>query len=169
MGFFRQDGSMQLHANHTDRAFTLVEILIVVVILGILAAIVVPQFAGATEESRRGSFVSSLRVFADAADYFAVREGAYVPDGSSGVCPDEFADYVDADDFEAGTPIGGVWDTELNDNGVTSAIGVHFDGTGETRDDAYMTIVDALFDDGDLNSGMFQKLAEARYYLIIED
>ncbi|MFG0241679.1 MAG: type II secretion system protein [Phycisphaerales bacterium JB054] len=160
---------MRHPSSHAARGFTLVEILIVVVILGILAAIVVPQFAGATEESRRASFVSILRVFGDAADYFAVREGAYVPDGSSGVCPDEFAEYVDADDFESVTPIGGVWDTELNESGVTSAIGVHFDGTGETRDDAFMVLIDAMFDDGDLDSGVFQKLAEARYYLIIED
>lgn len=160
---------MRIESGHRSRGFTLVEILIVVVILGILAAIVVPQFAGATEESRRASFISSLRVFGDAADYFAVREGAYVPDGSSGVCPDEFAEYVDADEFESGTPIGGVWDTEFNDSGVTSAVGVHFDDASEARDDEYMTLVDAMFDDGDLDTGVFRKLAEARYYLIIED
>lgn len=160
---------MRNRSNHPARGFTLVEILIVVVILGILAAIVVPQFAGATEESRRASFVSSIRVFGDAADYFSVREGSYVPDGSSGECPAEFAEYVRAEEFEAGTPIGGVWDTEFNDSGVTSAVGVHFDGTGETRDDAFMTLIDAMFDDGDLNTGRFQKLAADRYYLIIED
>lgn len=169
MGSLSEDSSMPRHTRAASRGFTLVEILIVVVILGILAAIVTPQFAGATEESRRSAFVTELKVFVDAAEYFAAREGTYVSDGSSGVCPAEFADYVDADDFEAGTPIGGVWDTEFNDSGVTSAIGVHFNVASEVRDDAYMTIVDALFDDGDLNNGAFQKLADARFYYIIEE
>lgn len=151
------------------RGFTLVEILIVVVILGILAAIVVPQFAGASEETRRGAFVSDIRVFADAAEYFAVREGRYVPDGSSGECPAGFEQYVDQSEFEGGTPIGGVWDTEYNDSGVTSAIGVHFDDPSEAKDDAYMTLVDAIFDDGDLATGYFQKLGNDRFYAILED
>ncbi|MEX2213876.1 MAG: prepilin-type N-terminal cleavage/methylation domain-containing protein [Phycisphaeraceae bacterium] len=37
---------------HSWRGFTLVEILIVVSILGILAALVVPKFSGATEQAR---------------------------------------------------------------------------------------------------------------------
>ena len=42
------------------KAFTLVEILIVVVILGILAAIVVPQFTSATQDSQVGNLRSQL-------------------------------------------------------------------------------------------------------------
>ncbi len=152
-----------------SRAFTLVEILIVVVILGILAAIIVPQFANASDEARRAAFVTELQVFVGAAEHFAAREGTWVPDGSSGVCPDEFRDYIDDEGFESGTPLDGVWDTERNDSGVTSAVGVHFDDAGEAKDDAYMTLVDAIFDDGDLNTGIFQKLANGRYYAIIEE
>lgn len=43
------------------RAFTLVEILIVVVILGIIAAIVVPQFSNASQVSRENTLKDELR------------------------------------------------------------------------------------------------------------
>jgi general secretion pathway protein G len=43
------------------QAFTLVEILIVVVILGILAAIVVPQFVSAAESSRASALDTTLQ------------------------------------------------------------------------------------------------------------
>ncbi|MFP4145989.1 MAG: type IV pilin protein [Phycisphaeraceae bacterium] len=42
------------------RAFTLVELLIVVVILGILAAIIVPNFTSASEESRTNSLAMTI-------------------------------------------------------------------------------------------------------------
>ena len=43
------------------KGFTLVEILIVVVILGILAAIVIPQFSQASTEARESSLISNLQ------------------------------------------------------------------------------------------------------------
>ena len=44
-----------------DAAFTLVEILIVVVILGIMATIVIPQFSNASTEARENTLKDDLR------------------------------------------------------------------------------------------------------------
>jgi general secretion pathway protein G len=44
-----------------SRGFTLVEILIVVIILGILAAIVIPQFTNASSNARNSSVQSTLQ------------------------------------------------------------------------------------------------------------
>jgi general secretion pathway protein G len=44
-----------------NSAFTLVEILIVVVILGILAAVVIPQFVNASDEAQVGNVETQLR------------------------------------------------------------------------------------------------------------
>jgi len=47
--------------NRNKTAFTLVEILIVVIILGILAAIVIPQFTSAAEDSKLSNLTSNLQ------------------------------------------------------------------------------------------------------------
>lgn len=48
------------HPLHLRRAFTLVEILIVVLILGILAMVVVPAFSGASTQARETSLRETL-------------------------------------------------------------------------------------------------------------
>jgi len=149
--------------------FTLVEILIVVVILGILAAMVIPSFAGAVTGSRQQSFVSSVKAIESAAAIYTAKTGLYLEDSSSGSMPAGFDAYLDPSEFTNGTPIGGVWDFEFDSWGITSAFGVHFDGTGETQDEAYMAEIDTIFDDGELTTGGFQQLASDRFYYIIED
>lgn len=151
------------------RGFTLVEILIVIIILGILASIVVTRVGAATEDTRRTSFASALHTFLRLESAYRADTGTYLEDASSGVCPAGFDQYIHREDWEGLTPIGGVWDSQLNESGVTSALGVHFNGQGVTRDDAYMTQIDALIDDGDLSTGGFRKLESDRYYWCIAE
>lgn len=148
--------------------FTLVEILIVVVILGVLAAIVIPQFASASESSRKSAFVAELNEFAKRANVYQATHGEPIEDSSSGVLPAELAGSIPAGDWERGTPVGGVWDAERDGfAGMSSGIGVHFNNGGTSRDDAFMTEIDLMIDDGDLATGGFRKFAADRYYLVL--
>lgn len=141
----------------------------VVVILGILAAIVLVSIGGGVREGEQRAFIHSLQTFSQAASLYRARELEHAPDSSTGTLPNELEPYMDRRSFESITPIGGRWDIERNDNGVTSAVGVQFNGDGATRDAAYMTEVDAQFDDGDLTTGAFRQLAADRYYWVLVD
>ncbi len=55
------------------RAFTLIEILIVVVILGILAAIVIPQFTDASQEAMESSLLSQLQTIRSQIELYNVQ------------------------------------------------------------------------------------------------
>ncbi len=61
-----------------NKAFTLVEILIVVIILGILAAIVIPQFTEASDDARESALRSDLQTMRSQLElYKAQHNGAY--------------------------------------------------------------------------------------------
>lgn len=64
--------------------FTLVELLLVLVILGVLAAIVVPKFAGRTEQARITATQTQIATFATALDAFEIDNG-YYPRGKDGL------------------------------------------------------------------------------------
>ncbi len=65
-------------------AFTLVEILIVVVILGVLSAIVVPQFARATGDAQMVGTVDQLVKLRRALAVYFVRENSRFPNVEAG-------------------------------------------------------------------------------------
>ena len=61
------------------RGFTLVEILIVVVILGILAAIVIPQFTQASTEAKTNSLCSDLQTLRSQIELYKVQHNDVAP------------------------------------------------------------------------------------------
>jgi len=64
-------------SNQTRYGFTLVELLLVLVILGILAAIVIPKFSGRTEQAREQQAVTQISTFKTALDAFEIDTGSY--------------------------------------------------------------------------------------------
>jgi len=64
--------------------FTLVEILIVVVILGILAAIVIPQFTSASTEAKESALVSDLQSVRSQIELYKIHHNDNLP-GTQGI------------------------------------------------------------------------------------
>jgi general secretion pathway protein G len=83
----------------TSKGFTLVEILIVVIILGILAAIVIPQFTNASTEARESNVRSQLQTLRSQIELYKLQHKDVAPlliTGGSAEW-DVFLNYTDID------------------------------------------------------------------------
>lgn len=78
----------QKEINRID-GFTLVELLIVTIILAILAAIVVPQFAATTDDARASAFDSNLAGMRSAVELYRQQHGDYPGEvaATAATCP----------------------------------------------------------------------------------
>jgi type II secretion system protein G len=67
--------------NYRDRffknGFTLVELLIVIIIIAVLAAIAIPKFANSSTRSKEAALKADLRMYRNAIDLFRTDTGAY--------------------------------------------------------------------------------------------
>ena len=87
---------MTMHGRKA-RGFTLVEILIVVVILGILAAIVIPQFSNASNEAAVSSTQSQLQTLRSQIELYRVRNLGEWPISADSLTWDNLLDPADDD------------------------------------------------------------------------
>jgi type IV pilus assembly protein PilA len=140
-----------------------VEVLIVVIILGILAAIVLAAVGSPNRDANNAAFVGNLKHFARAFTLYQEKYGAFPPDALPGVLPPGMEEFADPQVWANARPLGGQWDWDFQQFGFTAGVSVFM----PTRTDADMVYVDRLVDDGDLNTGSFQKRAQG-YILVLQ-
>src|SRR3954447_24898128 len=80
-----------MHRTTSRRGFTLIEILIVVIILGILAAIVIPQFSSASNDARKSSLASTAQTMRSQIALYRLQHNDVLPGaGASGFASASF-------------------------------------------------------------------------------
>ena len=146
--------------------FTLVEIMIVVVIIGLLAAMAIPAFQRVRMSSRHSALANDFRVFAEAFESYSLEYGQFPADSNIGVIPPGVtatSSSLDLNSFAATTPIGGNYDWDYNVFGKFAAISV----ADATISDAELLAFDEKYDDGNLATGTYQGNT-GRYSFILQ-
>ncbi|OJU65361.1 MAG: hypothetical protein BGO01_15995 [Armatimonadetes bacterium 55-13] len=101
----RKGHKATMYGTRKRTGFTLVEIMIVVLIIGILMAIAVPQFIKARSGSRQKTVISNLRQIDGAKERWAMEKGKTSGDAvaSTDLTPDYIKTYPD------NTPVTGTY------------------------------------------------------------
>jgi prepilin-type N-terminal cleavage/methylation domain-containing protein len=149
-------------AVHRRAAFTIVEIMIAVVIIGLLAMLAIPAITRTQRVAKNNRFISDLRVFVQSFETFALENGTWPPNSGSGVVPAGMNGAVSTK-WTAQNSLGGRWnwDRDLNvDAGIST--------TNVSASDVQMTAIDAKIDDGNLATGNFRKF-DTRFTFILEN
>ena len=146
------------------KGFTLVEIMIVVVIIGLLAALAIPAFQKVRLEAKFSRFMNDVRVFSGAVETLYLETGLKPIDSNTGQMQAELREYVRMGFFTSPTPIGGRWDVEADDSGIGLGVGV----VNYSISSSELQKLDSKYDNGDLKSGRLMEIVNGRYYWVME-
>jgi prepilin-type N-terminal cleavage/methylation domain-containing protein len=147
--------------------FTLVEIMIVVVIIGLLAALAIPAFQRVQRASQNARVINDFRVFSQAFEIYNSTNGAWPANAGAGAIPSSpvpMAGDFKAASWQAVTVVGGRWNW---DNNLSSGGDAGICISNYTCTDAQLEEIDAKIDDGDLTTGNFLKTQPTRIMLVM--
>ncbi|MBL7645542.1 MAG: prepilin-type N-terminal cleavage/methylation domain-containing protein [Candidatus Hydrogenedentes bacterium] len=89
---------MQIKKRKSNQGFTLVELIIVIIILGILAALAIPQFSASTDDAKKATLQGNLAVLRNAISLYYHQHNSVYPgavdeaDGTTAVKGTDAAD-----------------------------------------------------------------------------
>jgi prepilin-type N-terminal cleavage/methylation domain-containing protein len=116
--------------NTNKKGFTLIELLIVVVIIGILAAIAIPKFSSTKEKAYMASMKADLKNLVNAQEAFYADSGHYANGGTTG-----FSYTTSQGNVMAATDIVGDatgWSAKVTNPAVTSVTSCNIFAGGPT-------------------------------------
>lgn len=144
-------------------AFTLVEIMIVVAIIGLLLAMGIPTFIRARENAINSRYAADMRVVTTAFIEYSFDNGQYPADSTPGVVPAGMADYLLKVPWTKPDAFGGKWDWDNGQFGVKVGVSTY----KPTASIGQLQHYDFVVDDGDLLTGDFRQRPDG-YITIIE-
>lgn len=146
--------------------FTLVEIMIVVVIIGILIALAIPGMKKVRQNTQASAILNNFRVFGGAFQNYNLAEGVWpATHVDQGSMPGELDGYMNEDDWINGCPINGYY--TFNDPGdgtsvIISLVAANMDVSLQRR-------IDNDMDDGVLTSGIIRGDTTSLDFYLEED
>ena len=154
------------HGRNSLGGFTLVEIMVVVVIIGLLAALAIPAFQRNQRASQNARAVNDFRIFAQSFEVYNTQNGSWPPNAGAGVVPAGMSGDFKQDSWTANpNSLGGRWNWDFNRPEFVAGVSI----TNFTVTDAQLTEIDSKLDDGNLATGLFRKIAANRVSYIIQE
>ncbi|MBL9200355.1 MAG: prepilin-type N-terminal cleavage/methylation domain-containing protein [Opitutaceae bacterium] len=154
-------------------AFTLVEVMVVVTIIGSLGSISLPKVKKAADSARASAVVNDLRVLASAMSTIAQQSGSFPKDTARRKMPPAATGHTKPTTWTDATPIGGYynWESGRKVRGTKVKAGIAINSARRqnvTKDRALLLAIDRRIDDGNLNTGNFRLGAGNDPFYIIE-
>ncbi len=173
---------MTLHFKKQSKrdAFTLVEVMVVVAIVGMLATLAIPAFRNANKQSKISRAKNDIRVLSDAFSLYAIEHGNYplsdgqYVDANRDPAPADLSVYLGNSRWDQQTPLGGhyfYWNRHVYDDTINATRYVPFlmidntyvnyfgwENTPLEPTDWFQQL-DEDIDDGDLSTGQFQLIS----------
>jgi len=146
------------------KGFTLVEIMIVVAIIGLLAALGIPKMLGAGNKTRKVRFAREIQAAGHAFVQYACDHGDYPADKTPAQMPNGMAEYLNGFPWFDDTVIGGQWDWDYGVFGIRAGVSVKSPNWNNDQ----MQEIDAMIDDGNLGSGQFRQRPGGYIYILEE-
>ncbi|MEX2308233.1 MAG: type II secretion system protein [Pirellulales bacterium] len=125
-------------ASEVRRGFSLLEIVIVVMILGILGAIAAPRLLGTSQQAVDQGLRQTLSIIRDAIDSFSAENPAELPgaDGQELTLKGDLAKYLRGTEFPV-CPVGAANNNQIRMMGGTGSIVPGIAGTAATHSWVY--------------------------------